>query len=59
MLIRLILIAVLIYWGLKLVKSLFLLPPVSDKPGGKKQHKMPFDISEDDIEDADFEEIDE
>ena len=56
----LLLIAIIAYWGAKLLRKL-LAPPSqhSQNVGGASQNEPPLDLSNQDIEDADFEEIDE
>ena len=59
MILRLLLIILIIYFGRKLIKSL--LSPTQKKNIVKRnpQGKKPLDLSKYDVEDADFEEIDE
>ncbi|MBN2010292.1 hypothetical protein JW960_13185 [candidate division KSB1 bacterium] len=60
MLLRLILIGIIAYWGAKAIRGL-ISPSSEPKEGGtrKSGHDEPLDLSNYDIEDADFEELDE
>lgn len=58
-LLRLILLGLLFYWGIKLISGIVkLFRQDQGKVEGKPQKKKPLDLSQHDVEDADFEEID-
>ena len=59
MLIKLILIILIIYFGGKLIKNLLNPVQKQDQVKGAPRRKKPLDLSKYDVEDADFEEIDE
>ncbi|MFQ5648786.1 MAG: hypothetical protein ACE5IY_02480 [bacterium] len=57
-LLRLILIAILFYWGIKLFRGILrLFGSEREQVDGKPKGKGPLDLSQHDVEDADFEEI--
>ena len=60
MLLKLLLIGIIAYWGAKTVRDL-IYPSARHKEGGqgKSGPEKPHDLSDYDIEDADFEELDE
>lgn len=57
-LIRLIILVVLIYFAIKLFKNLLKAPDKQTEIRGTPKSKKPLDLSNADIEDADFKEID-
>ena len=59
MLIKLILLALLFYWAGKLIKNLLTPPPNINPVKGNQRKNKPLDLSNYDVEDADFEEVDE
>lgn len=60
MLLKLIIYGLLIYWGAKIFKSIINpIPPKQNEVHGKPRTDKPLDLSNLDVEDADFEEIDE
>ncbi len=58
MLIKLILLILIFYWGGKLVKDLLSPPRPRQEVKGQPKSNKPLDLSGKDVEDADFEEID-
>ncbi len=58
MILRLLLLIFIIYYGRKLIKSLFEPNQEQSNIKGNSVKKKPLDLSNYDIEDADFEEID-
>ena len=58
MLIKLILLILIFYWGGKLIKNLLAPPKPQQEVKGHPKNNKPLDLSGKDVEDAEFEEID-
>lgn len=59
MFLKLLITILLIYWGAKLIKILFSSMPKDNEIKGNPHKNDELDLSKHDVEDADFEEIDE